>query len=267
MGGKDKSQAKKTALPKNWPAHIRYLTAPLYAPHLTPAHLRAIRTPTSDPSDPLPEIPRDLKPGPCPAVRITPITDPNHPAHGQAGLFATRDLRPGELILPYLGEVHVGSPAPAPAPAPSSSSSSSPDSYDYDYDYAQSDYDLWLDRDADVAVDAARAGNEARFVNDYRGVPVPVPVSLPGRGRGRGRQEQPQTQRGPNAEFRVCWDARSGERCMAVFVLPAGKRDAGRRGWGIKKGEEVLVSYGRGFWMGRREGGGGEVVVDANGGG
>ncbi|KAJ4293951.1 hypothetical protein N0V88_005465 [Collariella sp. IMI 366227] len=63
-----------------------------------------------DPTDPLPEIPRDLQPGPCPAVRIVPITNPDH-------------------------------------------------------------YDLWLDRDGDLAVDAARMGNEARFVNDYRGVP------------------------------------------------------------------------------------------------
>lgn len=107
---------------------------------------------------------------------------------------------------------------------------------DDDYDYAKSDYDLWLDRDADLAVDAARMGNEARFVNDYRGVP------------GRGGKKA-------NAEFRVVWDPRrTGERCMAVFVLPAGKRAKGKaRVVGIACGEEVLVSYGRGFWQGRRE--------------
>jgi xeroderma pigmentosum group C-complementing protein len=107
-----------------------------------------------------------------------------------------------------------------------------------DYDYAKSDYDLWLDHESDVAVDAARAGNEARFVNDYRGVP--------------GRPEKK-----PNAEFRVVWDPRvgAGEKCMAVYVLPAGKRAVGRaRTVGIAGGEEVLVSYGRGFWQGRREG-------------
>lgn len=102
-----------------------------------------------------------------------------------------------------------------------------------DYDYAKSDYDLWVDRDADVAVDAARMGNEARFVNDYRGVP------------GAKRA---------NAEFRVVWDARMRERCMAVYVLPAGKRAVGKaRVVGIAKGEEVLVSYGRGFWQGRNK--------------
>jgi hypothetical protein len=78
-------------------------------------------------------------------------------------------------------------------------------------------------------------GNEARFVNDYRGVP--------------GREGKK-----ANAEFRVVWDARTGEKCMAVFVLPAGKKAVGRaRVVAIARGEEVLVSYGRGFWQGRRE--------------
>ncbi|KAK4126879.1 hypothetical protein N657DRAFT_677596 [Parathielavia appendiculata] len=208
-------------LPANWPSHVPYLTVPAYSPHLGQAHFQALRTRPADPSDPIPEIPRDLRPGPCPAVRITPITDPNHPAHGQAGLFATRDLAPGELILPYLGEIHIGT-------APFGDKTEG-------YDYAKSDYDLWLDRDADLAVDAARIGNEARFVNDYRGVP------------GRDGKKA-------NAEFRVVWDPRTGEKCMAVFVLPAGKRAVGRaRVVGIARGEEVLVSYGRGFWQGRRE--------------
>ncbi|KAL2127984.1 hypothetical protein VTI74DRAFT_9874 [Chaetomium olivicolor] len=229
MVGKAKLQRPTTqaAVPVNWPSHIPYLTTPSYSPYLTSAHRGALRARPVDPSDPLPEIPRDLRPGPCPAVRITPITDPNHPACGQAGLFATRDLAPGSLILPYLGEVHIGTP-PFGRAAQSSSSPS-------DYDYAKSDYDLWLDRDGDLAVDAARMGNEARFVNDYRGVP------------GRDGKKA-------NAEFRAVWDPRIGERCMAVFVLPAGKRAAGRaRMVGIAAGEEILVSYGRGFWQGRRE--------------
>jgi xeroderma pigmentosum group C-complementing protein len=83
-------------------------------------------------------------------------------------------------------------------------------------------------------VDAARAGNEARFVNDYRGVP------------GRGGRKA-------NAEFRVVWDLRRGELGMAVFVLPAGKKATGRaRVVGVARGEEVLVSYGRGFGQGWR---------------
>jgi hypothetical protein len=78
MGGKPKQAPSTTGpVPVNWPSRIPYLTTPAYSPHLTPAHSRALRTRPTDPSDRLPEIPRDLKPGPCPAVRITPITDPN----------------------------------------------------------------------------------------------------------------------------------------------------------------------------------------------
>ncbi|KAK3902278.1 hypothetical protein C8A05DRAFT_44265 [Staphylotrichum tortipilum] len=264
--------------PVNWPDHIPYITKPAYSPYLTPTHLSALRIRPNDPSDPLPVIPRDLKTGPYPSVQIVPITDPNHPACSQAGLFATRDLAPGELILPYLGEVHIGtppfgipppSPSPPPSPTPattkdmddptSSTTTTTTDGNEEDndksdgkdtgnddppptpYDYAKSDYDLWLSRPADLAVDAARCGNEARFVNDYRGVP--------------GRQGKK-----ANAEFRVVWDprrgkgAQDGEMGMAVYVFPAGKRAVGRaRVVGVARGEEVLVSYGRGFWQGRRE--------------
>lgn len=201
--------AQKQHLPKNWPENFPYLTTPAYASPLHKTQLQAIRTKPTSPSD-VREIPRDLKPGPCPLVKITPIADPHHPAHGQAGLFATRHLPPGSLILPYLGEIH---------PAGSAA-------------HASSDYDLWLDREGDVAVDASRMGNEARFVNDYRGVP------------GRAGR--------PNAEFCAIWDGRRGEKGMAVFVLPAGKKGQGKGG-GIAKGQEILVSYGKGFWGQRKE--------------
>lgn len=94
----------------------------------------------------------------------------------------------------------------------------------------ESDYDLWLDRDAGVAVDAAKSGNEARFINDYRGV----------------------AER-PNAEFREVWSEKFGQRCMAVFVLPERAGKAGRAAGkgGIAKGQEILVSYGKGFWSHR----------------
>lgn len=222
MRGKPRQQPSGL-VPKNWPANLPYLTTPRYSPGLRTSHLSALRTgpPASAPatSEPRPEIPPEHKPGPSPHVRITPIADPRHPAYGQCGLFAARDLRPGELVVVYLGEIHVGTGTGA--------------------DEKRSDYDLWLDRDADVAVDAARAGNEARFVNDYRGVPD---------GDGGAKSK-------PNAEFRAVWDARRGERAMAIFVLRMGKRATGKaRTVGVAKGEEILVTYGKGFW-------GGEVRV------
>lgn len=215
--------AQKQALPKNWPQSLPYLTCPAYSPTLSKSQLQTLRSKSdassSSASPDLREIPRDLKPGPCTHVKITPITDTQHPAYGQAGLFAARALPPGSLILPYMGELH-----PADAAAHSSS-----------------DYDLWLDRSGDVAVDAARMGNEARFVNDYRGVPGAVRA---------------------NAEFGEVWDVRRGEKGMAVFVLPAGKKEKSKGG-GIAKGQEILVSYGRGFWEKRREEGkGGSAEED-----
>ncbi|PQK17390.1 hypothetical protein BB8028_0007g05850 [Beauveria bassiana] len=210
--------------PKNWPSTLPYLTAPLHGKDLTPAHLAAIRTkPSSSSASSTADVPvisaADTPPLPCPRVKIQPITTPaSHPALGQCGLFAARNLAPGTLILAYLGRVHAGG---CSAPAGGKSSS---------------DYDLWLDREADVAVDAAACGNEARFVNDYRGV-------------GPAR---------PNAEFRPAFCERWGEVCVGVWVMAAaaggkGKGQGGKGGkGGIRKGEEILVSYGKGFWEERR---------------
>ncbi|KAF2198485.1 hypothetical protein GQ43DRAFT_155872 [Delitschia confertaspora ATCC 74209] len=93
-----------------------------------------------------------------------------------------------------------------------------------------SDYDLSLDRYLGVGVDASKMGNEARFCNDYRGVGSSA-----------------------NAEFREVWtDIGNGkaEKRMAVYVLSAGK--SGKRSKGVAKGEEILVSYGKGFWSERQ---------------
>lgn len=188
--------------PKNWPDSFPYLRSPLHSKDLTPSQLTALRT---KPNATMATVPASLTQTPSPLVKITAISNPSHPANGQHGLFATTNLKPGTFILPYLGRVHAGS-------------ASDPDS----------DYDLWLDRGADVAVDAAREGNEARFVNDYRGV--------------RER---------PNAEFGTVWCERWGEICVGFWVLKGGR--------GVRRGEEVLVSYGKGFWEGRVEGNGGEV--------
>ncbi|OAA42374.1 nucleoporin SONB [Beauveria brongniartii RCEF 3172] len=212
--------------PKNWPSTLPYLTAPLHGKDLTPAHLAAIRTKpssSSSSSTDMPIIPAaDTPPLPCPRVKIQPITAPaSHPALGQCGLFAARHLAPGTLILAYLGRVHTGGGSVVVAAAAAAAGE-------------KSDYDLWLDREADVAVDAATCGNEARFVNDYRGV-------------GPAR---------PNAEFRPAFCERWGEVCVGVWVKAAaagGKgKGKGKGQGGIRKGEEILVSYGKGFWEERR---------------
>lgn len=195
--------------PKNWPETLPYLTAPLHDKSLTPSHLSHLRAkPPAAPSSSLPVIPASATPTPNPLVKIQPVRDPSHPAHGQHGLFAARDLKPGTWITAYLGRVHTESATDG-----------------------TSDYDLWLDREAGLAVDAAGAGNEARFVNDYRGV------------RDQG---------GPNAEFGTAWCERWGQLCVGFWVVRAAGKGKGKGKGGIRKGEEILVSYGKGFWDGRK---------------
>ncbi|KAH7346401.1 SET domain-containing protein [Rhexocercosporidium sp. MPI-PUGE-AT-0058] len=226
--------------PKNWPSTVPYLTHPVYSPTLTPSHLTALRTRPNDSK----EIPPNTPKGPCPLVRIIPITTPSHPACGQSGLFAVKDLKPGTFILQYVGEIHASplasSENPIPIPIPDGDSNSpsqtepgtktasavatQPNKSD---PHASSNYDLSLDREIGLGIDADKKGNEARFINDYRGV---------------GER--------PNAEFREIWDAGRKERGMGVWVLPEGK--SGRGKGGVRKGEEILVSYGRGFWGARR---------------
>ncbi|TVY37606.1 hypothetical protein LOCC1_G006879, partial [Lachnellula occidentalis] len=163
--------------PKNWPPEILYRTAPTYSKTLSSQHLTSLKTP---PKDTL-LIPTSAAKGPSPVVKITPITTPSHPACGQSGLFAASDLKPGQFILQYLGIIH----------ASPNSNSNSPDSEGVHDSHADSNYDLSLDRELRIGIDADRMGNEARFINDYRGVAERA-----------------------NAEFRECWDERRGERGM-----------------------------------------------------
>ncbi|KAG9247193.1 SET domain-containing protein [Calycina marina] len=191
-------------LPKNWPSHTPYLTTQSFSPTLDQAVAASLRTRPKDAQD------ITAAKGPCALVKITPISTPTHPACGQAGLFAVRDLKPGTFILQYLGVVHAPSTA-------------APEKRDL---HAESNYDLSLDRELGACIDADAMGNEARFINDYRGI---------------GNR--------PNAEFKEIWDPRKRERGMGVWVLGEGKSGKGKA---IRKGEEILVSYGRGFWDGRK---------------
>ncbi|CCM01631.1 uncharacterized protein FIBRA_03692 [Fibroporia radiculosa] len=87
-------------------------------------------------------------------------------------------------------------------------------------DRPQSDYDLSLLRTQDglsVGVDAHSMGNEARFINDYRSINAK-----------------------PNAVFEDRRTA-TGELRMSIW---SGSES-------IKKGEEILVSYGKAWWHAR----------------
>src|SRR5690554_1988754 len=127
MSGKSGSSNN---VPKNWPTQIPYLTVPAYSRNLTALHLKTLRIRPEAATD----TPKNSS-GPCPLVRITPIANPAHPAAGQSGLFAAKDLPPGSFVLRYIGEVH------GPGTV-----------------HESSDYDLSLDRNSGLAVDAARSG-------------------------------------------------------------------------------------------------------------
>jgi hypothetical protein len=193
--------------PAAWPEGIAYLSSPRYSDNVD-RRLWCVDKASNEGSQ-LPVIGWKAQ-GPSQRVRIKPIDNASHPAHGQRGLFAAHNLLPDTFILTYLGYVH-GAVDTDPS----------------------SDYDLRLNADLGIAVDASRMGNEARFINDYRGVSAT----------------------GPNAEFRdVLVDFGNGtlETCIGVFVLGAGKLKSGKRAKGIAKGDEILVSYGKGFWNERK---------------
>lgn len=196
-------------LPKGWPSQIFYLTAPCYSQTIREIHSTVLRSRPRDCQG----LPPNIMSGPSSLVKISPIASATHPAYGQFGLFAARDLKPGSFVLQYLGEVH----------APTGDGMSGARDA-----HASSDYDLSLDREHGIGIDADRRGNEARFINDYRGIADK-----------------------PNAEFKEIWDEKRGERGMGVWVLGVGKSGKGK---GVRKGEEILVSYGRGFWGARRTG-------------
>jgi hypothetical protein len=181
-----------------------YLHAPSHSKTLSPENSKAL---TFSKSVLSPDTQIYKSQGPYSNVRITVVSESSHPAFGQSALHATQHLPPDAFILPYFGYVH-----------------------DQTDTNETSDYDLSLDRELAIGVDASTEGNEARFMNDYRGVSTAT-----------------------NAEFRdIFVDVGNDnvEKCVGVFVLSAGK--SGKRVKGIGRGQEILVSYGKGFWTERQ---------------
>lgn len=144
----------------------------------------------------LPQTPIALSPNVA-WTQIRQIQERTHPAFGQLGLFAARKIPPNTMLLWYLGEVHAEH-------------------------RDNSDYDLSLFKTSggiNIGVDAQYMGNEARCINDYRGI---------------GER--------PNALFKEVSNNK-GELRMSVW---SGSK-------GIAKNEEILVSYGKGWWNARRQ--------------
>jgi len=184
--------------PARWPSDVTFLTALQYSPSVPPDVLALLRGITSTRSSATATVgSRAYVSSPTP-VAIRLIEDPSHPAHGQMGLFANKKIPPHMHIVDYLGEVHTD-------------------------DRPKSNYDLSLYRSQDglinVGVDASCMGNEARFVNDYRGI-------------------KPK----PNAMFMETIGATLQEG-LGMGVWSGSQA--------ISKGDEILVSYGKSWWNAR----------------
>ncbi|KAF7306625.1 hypothetical protein MIND_00453900 [Mycena indigotica] len=124
--------------PTNWPPTLQYLTACKYHLSVNASTHKFIARGQPDAS---------IDGGKPSKVLIQPIKNTSHPAFGQLGLFAAKKIPPKRHIVDYIGEVHCD-------------------------ERPDSDYDLSLYRSNEIAVgvDASRMGNEARFVNDFRGI-------------------------------------------------------------------------------------------------
>lgn len=365
-----------TPCPVTWPPDVHFLTYPLISPYLTNKQLEWLlckpsqQSPDSTDAGVLPiiRLPHDLN-NVHMNIEIRVITNEKHPACGQFGLFATRHIGPEELILPYIGYVHsstVSEQAQCKSQqkqhvqkidevdAVKGAASESARVFSLvkrfgildeqsripiaigSWDASSYDLNLHRDEDMELAIDAAAMGNEARFCNDYRG--VPADTNHPGLQRNKQWERKakrsakswysenkenysgiPQmtsntpAQSIPNAEFRDVWlewsmedivssseqrdtnhsvqdgqdssvqenleklsleqsthreelpdtkvanrrkerrrkSKKAGMRGVAIFVLPAGK--SGKRKGGIPVGQEILVSYGKGFWAHHKE--------------
>ncbi len=216
------------APPTHWPQQITYLTRSRLSPTFPASRKAFVELPTIYPS-----------PSQFP-VKIKPIIEQGHPAKGQNGLFASKKIKERSLIVPYLGVIH----------AKVDDLKSAHDDSDYDLslmrisvkikDMPGTQGDNTLDDTPtpghdtycviDIGIDASTHGNVARMINDYRGVP------------GITR---------PNAEFRE-------SKCFAK-PLAIGQTTvptvSGMEVWSLEKpiakGEEILLSYGKGFWHAR----------------
>jgi len=196
--------------PSNWPNHIRFLQSSQYHTSVPPAVRQHILV-----NEGSLQSHGDLK------VHIRSITSSSHPACGQLGLFAGQKIPPKCHIIQYLGK-H--------ADLHSLINKNQYFEGEIHCDERDSDYDLSLCRlsgNVSVGIDASMMGNQARFINDYRGIANK-----------------------PNAIFQ---DGRtpSGELCMNVWSS----------GHEIKKWEEIVVSYGKSWWKSRHKD---EEEIDRN---
>ncbi|OMJ28422.1 hypothetical protein AYI69_g2105 [Smittium culicis] len=204
--------AKQHKLPKNWPSNLQFISSLDISKDLSKYLEIASGICRFSPKD-IAAMERisiskfygfssskqlSVSPTALNSVKIESLADkPSHPASPYFGLFATKNLSPGQLIIPYYGKVTTSENASE-----------------------TSDYCLRLNC---LAVDADSSGNEGRYVNDYRGILDK-----------------------PNAEFKEFINTDYNRVEMGIFVISS------KLHGGIKKKQEICVSYGKGFWSARK---------------
>ncbi|WWC70226.1 uncharacterized protein I206_104176 [Kwoniella pini CBS 10737] len=221
--------------PPNWPESITYLNKSRLSSKF-PKELISIISPNTNGLF----KPKSIKKNPLKVI-IKQIKIENHPAKGQNGLFSNKKIKPGELIIPYLGIIH--SKFILSENENEIQNQNQNDENDENDEHEKSDYDLSLIRissfenknpfkgiNISIGIDSNKFGNLARFVNDYRGI---------------------NDLKGPNSEFKL-GKGENGELQMEIWSLPYNNnRDKTKQNLGIQKGEEILVNYGKGWWNAR----------------
>ncbi|KAJ3067761.1 hypothetical protein HDU98_009042 [Podochytrium sp. JEL0797] len=219
--------------PKNWPSSIKFTIDYILPEALQiTAGLPAVSEAQIERSQLLTLTP---KPYASPHAIIEKITDPKHPAFGEFGLFALRDMCWNTHIVDYVGEV-------ISADDPKCQTS------DYVLDFGGGGEGCFATRedgtDLRLSIDGSLAGNEGRMVNDFRGVPfVPDYTKKSKQSKKPANPEYAMfsNKSKPNVEFRSYVSrADSGELRMGLFAIER-----------IQAGRELLVSYGKGYWASR----------------
>ena len=173
--------------PDGWPPEVEYSNQLLWDE--VPPERHFLRDRIADPTS----VKRPHR------LRVVLIKNKKHPCCGERGLYAAEEIPAGMPLLDYAGRVSVV--------------------VGDDHDTNKSSYLLNLFRDDEAGVfidiDAARCGNEGRFVNDYHGTGMP-----------------------PNAQFWPYYDPVTGEKRMAVKSISP-----------LATGDEILVDYGGSYFQ------------------
>ncbi|KAI9004771.1 hypothetical protein BC832DRAFT_520054, partial [Gaertneriomyces semiglobifer] len=184
--------------PEGWPASVAYITELRWADDIPDNDRRPFQQGSLSATQRLADVPIRQVPlwdRPSPNVRIMRIQDSRHPACGEDGVFAVQNLEPFTYLMDYLGTVHYA------ARSEDGTDYLEDDGYTVSFHYP-------------LLISGLTHGNEARFINDYRGISSRPNAFF-------------ETYRRPDGGVRVgCWTLNRA----------------------VQSGEEIVVTYGTDYW-------------------